>query len=138
MLFVVRRCLMWSSCFFFSSRKRHTRCALVTGVQTCALPISLHLAAMALGLGPADAVVVPTLTFLATANAARYVGAEVVFADVDPDTGLTGPEHVLRAIARAPGRVRAVFPVHLNGQAADIAAIADALPPGDKIGRAHV
>src|SRR3546814_1753379 len=33
---------MWVSCFFFSSRRRHTRCALVTGVQTCALPISLE------------------------------------------------------------------------------------------------
>src|SRR5690242_8099193 len=43
----------------------------------------LHMAAMALGLGPGHAVIVPTLTFLATANAARYVGADVLFADVD-------------------------------------------------------
>ena len=49
---------------------------------------ALHLAALALQLGPGDKVVVPTVTFLATANAARYVGADVVFADVDPDTGL--------------------------------------------------
>jgi dTDP-4-amino-4,6-dideoxygalactose transaminase len=49
---------------------------------------ALHLAVMALDLGPGDAAIVPSITFLATANVARMVGAEVVFADVDPDTGL--------------------------------------------------
>jgi hypothetical protein len=43
---------------------------------------ALHLACLALGLGPGDGVVVPTLTFAATANCARFVGAEVVFADI--------------------------------------------------------
>jgi hypothetical protein len=57
---------------------------------------ALHLAAMALDLGPGDLAVVPTMTFLATANAARYVGADVVFADVDPRTGLLMPEPWLR------------------------------------------
>ena len=90
---------------------------------------ALHLAAMALGLGAGDTVVVPSLTFLATANAVRYVGAEVAFADVDPDTGLCSPQHVLEAAARAQGPVKAAFPVHLNGQAADTSAIAAALPP---------
>lgn len=88
---------------------------------------ALHLAAMALDLGPDDAVVVPSMTFLATANAARFVGAEVVFADVDPDTGLLTAETLEDALARsrAAGRKpRAVFPVHLNGQTADMAAIA--------------
>ena len=51
---------------------------------------ALHLAAMALKLGPNDRVVVPAVTFLATANTVRLTGAEVVFADVDPDTGLDG------------------------------------------------
>ncbi len=88
---------------------------------------ALHMAAHALGLGPGDTVIVPTLTFLATANAARYVGAEVAFADVDADTGLMGPEQAVEAAARAGGGA-AVFPVHLNGQAADIAGIARALP----------
>jgi UDP-4-amino-4,6-dideoxy-N-acetyl-beta-L-altrosamine transaminase len=83
---------------------------------------ALHLAAMALDLGPGDRVIVPTMTFLATANAARYVGAEVVFADVDPETGLMGPDHLEAALAQGPAR--AVFPVHLNGQCADMAAIA--------------
>ena len=52
---------------------------------------ALHLAALALGIGPGDSVMVPSMTFLATANAVRLAGAEVVFADVDPDTGLLTP-----------------------------------------------
>ncbi len=90
---------------------------------------ALHLAALALGLGPGDKVVVPTITFLATANAARYVGADVVFADVDPDTGLMGAAQLSAAIARADGPISAVFPVHLAGQMADmkeIRGVADA------------
>jgi dTDP-4-amino-4,6-dideoxygalactose transaminase len=84
-----------------------------------------HLAALALDLGPGDAAVVPTLTFLATANALRYVGADVVFADVDPETGLLTPAGLEAALARASRdqRVKAVFPVHLAGQCADMAKI---------------
>ncbi|ABK44910.1 DegT/DnrJ/EryC1/StrS aminotransferase [Magnetococcus marinus MC-1] len=78
---------------------------------------ALHLAMLALGIGPGDAVIVPTLTFLATANAARFVGAEVIFADVDPHTGLLGDATFAQALQRAGERpVRAVIPVHLNGQ----------------------
>lgn len=85
---------------------------------------ALHLAALALELQPGDAAIVPTLTFLATANAVRYTGAEVVFADVDADTGLLTPATFEAAIARAEGkRLRAVFPVHLNGQLCDMPAI---------------
>ena len=85
---------------------------------------ALHLAALALDLGPGDSVIVPTLTFLATANAARFVGAEVIFADVDPHTGLMGPEELLDAIRKCSGTPRAVFPVHLNGQSVDMERIA--------------
>jgi UDP-4-amino-4,6-dideoxy-N-acetyl-beta-L-altrosamine transaminase len=83
---------------------------------------ALHMAAAALGLGPGDHIIVPAVTFLATANAARYVDAEVVFADVDPKTGLMTVDTLSEALARAQRqgqRVRAVFPVHLNGQVAD-------------------
>ena len=80
----------------------------------------LHLAAMAAGLGPGDKVIIPTLTFLATANAARYVGADVVFADVDATTGLLGEAEFKSAMTRASGRTRAVFPVHLAGQTVDM------------------
>lgn len=87
---------------------------------------ALHLATMALSLGRGDSVVVPSLTFVATANAARYVGAEVVLADVDPDSGLMGPAQLEGAIAECGGGMpRAVFPVHLNGQCANPAGIAE-------------
>jgi UDP-4-amino-4,6-dideoxy-N-acetyl-beta-L-altrosamine transaminase len=87
---------------------------------------ALHLAMMALGLGPGDVVLVPTLTFLATANAARYVGAEIVFTDVDARTGLPAVENLEAAIARAGSqRVRALTVVQLNGQSADMEAIAN-------------
>lgn len=86
----------------------------------------LHLGALALGLKPGEALVVPTLTFLATANCARYVGAEVLFADVDPESGLTTPAHISDALARADGATpRAIAPVHLAGQTADMPAIAE-------------
>lgn len=86
---------------------------------------ALHLAALALELGPGDAVVVPSVTFLATANAVRYVGAEVIFSDVDLETGLMGPQHLEESLSRADGiSPRAVFPVHLNGQPVDIQSLA--------------
>jgi UDP-4-amino-4,6-dideoxy-N-acetyl-beta-L-altrosamine transaminase len=84
---------------------------------------ALHLAVAALGVGEGDKVIVPTLTFLATANCVRYVGAEVVFADVNPSTGLMDAEDLEDAIARAGASVKAAIPVHLNGQCCDMAAL---------------
>jgi UDP-4-amino-4,6-dideoxy-N-acetyl-beta-L-altrosamine transaminase len=85
---------------------------------------ALHLACMALDLQPGEAVIVPTVTFLATANAARFCGADVVFADVDPDSGLLTAKTLEAAIARAGKyRLRAVLPVHVNGFVADMVAI---------------
>lgn len=86
---------------------------------------ALHLAAMGLDLGPGDAVVVPSITFLATANAARYVGADIIFSDVDPKTGLMGPDDFKKALNNSTANIKAVFPVHLAGQCADIAAISE-------------
>src|SRR5690349_5011721 len=81
----------------------------------------LHLAAMAIGLKPGDAAIVPTMTFLATANCVRYMGADVLFADVDPNTGLITPETAAAALARAGSRnAKALFVVQLNGQCADM------------------
>ena len=87
---------------------------------------ALHLASMCLDLQAGDAVIVPSVTFVATANAPHMCGAEVVFADVDSDTGLITPEHLGKALKRAVKqrlRVRAVLPVHLNGQIVDVAAL---------------
>ncbi|MCB9957448.1 MAG: UDP-4-amino-4,6-dideoxy-N-acetyl-beta-L-altrosamine transaminase [Rhodospirillaceae bacterium] len=82
---------------------------------------ALHLAMMALGIGPGATVVVPSLTFLASANAARYVGAEVRFADVDPETGLLTPDTLEVALQRGgAASVHAVVVVHLNGRCADL------------------
>lgn len=86
---------------------------------------ALHLAALALDLGPGDAIVVPSITFLATANAARYVGADVVFSDVDPNTGLMQPQDLLNAIEKSAANIKAVFPVHLAGQSPDMPTIFD-------------
>ncbi|MCB1509489.1 MAG: UDP-4-amino-4,6-dideoxy-N-acetyl-beta-L-altrosamine transaminase [Hyphomicrobiaceae bacterium] len=84
---------------------------------------ALHLAAMAIGLGAGDTAVVPTLTFLATANGPHYTGADVVFADADPTTALMTPETIRAALDRAGPNVRALFVVHMNGQCCDMEAI---------------
>ena len=89
---------------------------------------ALHMAARALRLSPGTKIIVPSITFLATASAPHMNGAEIVFADVDPETGLMRPEDLEAAFARA-GRADAVFNVHLNGQCGaleDIAQIARA------------
>ena len=78
---------------------------------------ALHLALLQANIGPGDAVLVPSITFLASANAVRYVGAEVVFADVDADTALMTAEHCADAFERAGDKnIRAVMPVHIGGQ----------------------
>ncbi len=85
---------------------------------------TLHLAMMALGVGKGDVCIAPSVTFLATANCARYVGAEVVFADVDPDSGLMTPDTLAQALSRVGDRrVKAVLPVHLRGDVCDLPAL---------------
>lgn len=84
---------------------------------------ALHMAARALDLGPGTKIVVPAITFLATASAPHLNGAEIVFADVDPNTGLMTPETLSNAVARAGG-AHAVFNVHLNGQCGTLEEIA--------------
>ncbi len=84
---------------------------------------ALHMAARALGLGPGTKIVVPAITFLATANAPHLNGADIVFADVDPETGLMRPQDLAEAIGRAK-HIDAVFNVHLNGQCGSLEEIA--------------
>ena len=93
---------------------------------------ALHLAALAMELQPGDRAIVPSMTFLATANAALYVGAEVLFADVDADTGLLTPETMERALAQSGAPVRAALPVHVNGQTVDMQGIS-AVPGVDEL-----
>src|SRR6185436_16014845 len=78
---------------------------------------ALHLAAVAAGLNEGLAAIVPAITLVATANAVRMTGAEVVFADVDPQTGRMNAATLETAFARADRgnrKIRAVFPVHLG------------------------
>jgi perosamine synthetase len=82
--------------------------------------VALHLALMALDVRPGDEILVPSLTYIATANACRYVGAEPVFVDVDPETWCIDPAKLEAAITR---RTRGVIAVHLYGHPADMDAI---------------
>ncbi len=102
------------------------RCGARHAVSCSSGTAALHLSCLALGLGPEHTVIVPTMTFAATANAARLAGAEIAFADCDPENGLMRPEQLEEAIARARHagkRPAAVFPVDLAGQCDDIEAI---------------
>jgi perosamine synthetase len=74
---------------------------------------ALHLAMLALGIGPGDEVIVPAYTFPATANAVELCGGRAVLVDVDPDTFLVRPELVAQAVTP---RTRAVLAVHLFGR----------------------
>jgi perosamine synthetase len=76
---------------------------------------ALHLALMTLGVGEGDEVIVPSLTYIATANAVRYVGATPVFVDVHMDSWCMQEESVSRSIT---DRTRAIIAVHLYGQPA--------------------
>lgn len=78
---------------------------------------ALHLTLAALGIGPGDEVLVPDLTFVATANAVRYTGATVVLVDVDPKTWCMSTSDAERKMTE---RTKAVIPVHLYGVAADL------------------
>ncbi|MEU8262046.1 aminotransferase class I/II-fold pyridoxal phosphate-dependent enzyme [Micromonospora sp. NPDC048999] len=99
-----------------------TRGAVAVSSGTAAL----HLALLGVGVGPGDAVVVPTLTFVATANAVRYTGATPVFVDCDPQTGnvdVALVAEVLKRLAARGQRVGAVVPVDLFGSCADYTAL---------------
>jgi dTDP-4-amino-4,6-dideoxygalactose transaminase len=85
----------------------------------------LHLALLALGVGPGDEVIVPAFTWVATANAALYCGATPVFVDVRPDTYNLDVDQVAARLTR---RTRVVVPVHLFGLCADVEGLAHAAP----------
>jgi dTDP-4-amino-4,6-dideoxygalactose transaminase len=97
----------------------------------CAVALSsgtagLHLGLLTMGAGPGDVVLVPTLTFAATANAAVYTGARPYFVDCDPQTGNIDPDLLDEAVQRlrAAGQpVRAAIPVDLLGKCADYTAL---------------
>lgn len=83
---------------------------------------ALHLALVALGLQPGDEVIVPTVTYIATANAVRYCSATPVLVDVSPDTMNIDPAAIE---AKITPKTRGIIPVHLYGHPADMTRVND-------------
>lgn len=113
------------------------RAGVAHGVATTSGTAALHAALLAAGVEPEDEVIVPALTFIASANAVRYCGAWPVLLDVEPDYFQLDPERFedflrdectaragILCNRRSGRRVRAVMPVHLLGHPADMQAIA--------------
>ncbi|SFB85518.1 DegT/DnrJ/EryC1/StrS family aminotransferase [Massilia yuzhufengensis] len=92
----------------------------VEAISVNSATAGLHLALESVGIGPGDEVIVPTLTFTATAEVVRYLGARPVFVDVDPVTLNVAPSAVEAAVTP---RTRAIIPVHYAGLACDMEAI---------------
>jgi dTDP-4-amino-4,6-dideoxygalactose transaminase len=90
------------------------------GVATSSCTTALHLCLHVLGVGPGDEVVVPSLSFIATANAVRYCGATPVFADVDAASGNLDARSVAEVLTP---RTAAVLAVHQGGQPCDVGAL---------------
>jgi dTDP-4-amino-4,6-dideoxygalactose transaminase len=102
------------------------RCQVPFAVALSSGTAALHLALVSWGVGPGDVVVAPTMTFAATANAIRYVGAEPYFVDCDPVTANLDPDlldEALSDLGRAGRRVAAVIPVDMLGKCCDYRAI---------------
>lgn len=95
-------------------------CETRTSIGVCNGTVALHLALLALDVRQGDEVLVPSLTYIATANAVRYVGAEPVFVDVDPVTWCIDPKLLEDNITR---RTRGIIAVHLYGHPADMDSI---------------
>lgn len=95
----------------------------VVSVNSCTS--ALFLALLVEGVGEGDEVIVPSLTWCATANAALYLGATPVFCDIDPHTMCVTPESIA---AKLSPRTKAVMVVHYGGHAVDVGALRRALP----------
>ncbi|HEV8614952.1 MAG TPA: DegT/DnrJ/EryC1/StrS family aminotransferase [Methylomirabilota bacterium] len=95
-------------------------CGVEHAVAVSSGTAALHLALVALGIGPGDEVLVPVWTFAATANTVRYVGARPVLVDVDAATWGMDPAAAAGRITR---RTKAIIAVHLYGRPADVVAL---------------
>ena len=89
-------------------------------LSCCNGTVALHLPLLALGIGPGDEVLVPTLTYIATANAVRYCGATPVFVDCLEDTWDMDAADAEKKVTQ---RTKAIIPVHLFGNPCDMDAI---------------
>jgi perosamine synthetase len=95
-------------------------CEVRHAVATSNGTTALHLALATLGIGPGDEVLVPDLTFVATANVVRYTGATPVLVDAHPVTWALDVEDAARKVT---ARTRAIIPVHIYGHPADLDAV---------------
>ena len=96
------------------------------GIAVNSATSALHIACLALGLGPGDRLWTSPITFVASANCGRYCGAEVDFVDIDRETGLMSTAALaakLRQAERAGSLPKVVVPVHLAGSSCDMSAI---------------
>lgn len=84
--------------------------------------VAIHLALIANGIGPGDEVIVPNLSFVATANAVLHAGAKPIFVDIDPFNLCIDPASIEKAIT---SRTKAIMPVHLYGHPADMRRITE-------------
>src|SRR5438477_11663574 len=103
-------------------------CGAAHAVAANSATSSLHLACLALGIGPGDLVWTSAVTFVSSANCARLCGADVDFVDIDSATWNMSVGDLADRLARAKkaGRLpKLVIPVHLCGQSCDMAAIAE-------------
>lgn len=89
----------------------------VHATSVCNGTVALHLALVALGIGPGDEVIVPTLTYIASVNSIVYTGATPIFVDSLPDTWQMDPEDVRRKVTP---RTKAIVAVHLYGHPCDM------------------
>jgi perosamine synthetase len=92
-------------------------CGVDHAVSCCNGTVAVHLALLAQGIGPGDEVIVPTLTYVASANPVVYCGARPVFVDVEPRTWNIDPERIADAITP---RTRGIVVVHLYGHPCDM------------------
>jgi len=102
------------------TRLLETKVAELIGIKHCVAvtsgTIAITLALMGLGIGPGDEVIIPDLTFIATANAVRLAGAEVKLVDIEPERFTIDVEKVVSAIGQ---KTRAIVTVDVNGRSAN-------------------
>lgn len=111
----------------FEARVRE-HCGAGFAVAVSSATAALHLACLALDVGPGDWVWTSPITFVASANCARYCGAQLDFVDIDPETFNLCPRSLREKLERAEkdGRLpKVVIPVHMTGQPCDMRAIAE-------------
>jgi perosamine synthetase len=101
-------------------KKYASMCGAQHCLSVCNGTVALHLALLGLDVRPGDEILVPSLTYVATANAVRYVGAEPIFVDVDPETWCIDPKLIENHVTR---RTKGIIAVHLYGHPADMDAI---------------